>query len=921
MGEAGGFVRPYNLAGTSLGAGFQPFGAISDTIDGLAFAPSTGTIFLAGDSNLTTDLSASFDNPQLFINILQGGNTVVVQSQRIPSAGTNLVGMYDALAGVDAISISAPTASALDGADLFVGILPTTAYSAGEVTAMQDLLLRAGSIVFIGEHFGGDNFTPNNAIISAAIADLGSSLDFVPLTIFDDGFHTATGSQIADDPFTDLVSSVRYAATSEIAGGTPLLFTTTGEPFLAYETFGTTPPVTPVTLSCIFGETFTSPDRIRFEGVAVDVEEKGILKVELINAFNMELLCNGGTNCDFGPGPSGVLSVDVTIQQDDTGIPEVRGTARVTNVDDSCTFGLHSVGAGRREDVLVIDDEAGGTLLKITGDAGIGGPIFASSTRITSETCGPLPPGHEPFAIDDASNCGAMKIRSPFTSVGGDDPEWVITAAGLFEGRVRTDYCQNALGGPGDGTLATDMWVNATLEIGPIADFVDPRRIKGGKKDFSDVLVACAIDTGVDCTDTPDCTLLPLPQGCTDADGDGFASCSSGDVLDCDDSDGDIYPNAPETCNGLDNDCDGSILGTPPEIRVTATKHTVGLGTGPGVTKDPLADILVCAYDKSAGSCAQDICGGISHRQYTCIAGDTTVEPPLSPSCPSVDCCTTNGVGQCSIFPEPGDYIVISADAKKTVLPDPLGVSASNLACGQVMRKNLLQIEKVNTGSSTVTKLPGKSMRQTGSELLIIEPEFIVWDGSTQLYPFIFESVGAWDVTAGLAPPEGFVSDYDSLSITTVDSDLTTGISESVAAQFSVTEVGSDLVPTQTTFEVNHNGVSEMIPSKVDIRLTAEYAKKMKHNVKALEKAGLIYKVKAKEKVKGGGPGGCTATDDPEVMCNDGVDNDCDGNTDSEDTDCPGGSCTDAPLGASCSVDSDCCSNKCKGRSGNKVCK
>jgi len=233
-----------------------------------------------------------------------------------------------------------------------------------------------------------------------------------------------------------------------------------------------------------------------------------------------------------------------------------------------------------------------------------------------------------------------------------------------------------------------------------------------------------------------------------------------------------------------------------------------------------------------------------------------------------------------------------------------------------VMQKNLLQIVKVNTGDGSITKLPAKSMRRTGSDLLIIEPEFVVWDGSTQLYPFIFESVGAWDVTAGVTPPEGFVSDYDSLLVT-VDSEL-------VAVQFSITETGSDLVPTETSFEVNHNGVSEMISSKVDIMLTAEYAKKMKHNVKALEKAGLIYKVKAKVKVKvkEGGPGGCTPTEDPELTCDDDVDNDCDGSTDTEDSDClPGGSCTDAQAGESCSVDSDCCSNNCKGRRGKKICK
>jgi hypothetical protein len=70
-----------------------------------------------------------------------------------------------------------------------------------------------------------------------------------------------------------------------------------------------------------------------------------------------------------------------------------------------------------------------------------------------------------------------------------------------------------------------------------------------------------------------------------------------------------------------------------------------------------------------------------------------------------------------------------------------------------------------------------------------------------------------------------------------------------------------------------------------------------------------------------GGPGSCTATETPEVSCNDGVDNDCDGDTDMVDVDCNGGFCTDAQLGESCTDDADCCSNKCRGRRGSKVCK
>ena len=64
----------------------------------------------------------------------------------------------------------------------------------------------------------------------------------------------------------------------------------------------------------------------------------------------------------------------------------------------------------------------------------------------------------------------------------------------------------------------------------------------------------------------------------------------------------------------------------------------------------------------------------------------------------------------------------------------------------------------------------------------------------------------------------------------------------------------------------------------------------------------------------------CTVTETPEVSCNDGLDNDCDGATDGADSDCDVGG-GGLPAGASCTVDSDCASNKCKGRPGAKICK
>jgi glucose/arabinose dehydrogenase len=62
----------------------------------------------------------------------------------------------------------------------------------------------------------------------------------------------------------------------------------------------------------------------------------------------------------------------------------------------------------------------------------------------------------------------------------------------------------------------------------------------------------------------------------------------------------------------------------------------------------------------------------------------------------------------------------------------------------------------------------------------------------------------------------------------------------------------------------------------------------------------------------------CEPTEDPEVSCSDGQDNDCDGLVDTDDPDCPL-SCQ--PKGAACTANDDCCSNKCRGPDGRKSCK
>ncbi|MBI3836288.1 MAG: HYR domain-containing protein [Planctomycetes bacterium] len=273
---------------------------------------------------------------------------------------------------------------------------------------------------------------------------------------------------------------------------------------------------------------------------------------------------------------------------------------------------------------------------------------------------------------------------------------------------------------------------------------------------------------------------------------------------------------ATDTC-GNTSTADLSVTvhyGATVEIR--AERHYVQTGSHPVATKVPLVGILACIYDKSNGSCVASTCG-INPASYQCILDH----------CTPTNCGTTDASGIVDIDVSPGNYLAVSGDATKTVLPDPLGVSVGDVHCGETHQKYLMQII-----TATGDARPGKVTRLTGSELLIIEPEFIVWNDTVQLYPFVFESIGDWGVTAAVTPPEGFVADYDALS-TLVNDDLK-------AVQFTITEVGSELVPTQTEFTVQHKGKLTQVRSEINLKLTPDYARSRGFKVEELRARGLI---------------------------------------------------------------------------------
>jgi len=252
-------------------------------------------------------------------------------------------------------------------------------------------------------------------------------------------------------------------------------------------------------------------------------------------------------------------------------------------------------------------------------------------------------------------------------------------------------------------------------------------------------------------------------------------------------------------------------------LTVRVAKHTVGGGNQPGSTKEPLSGVLIKVFKISEDDICMSSFGSLQYG-YSWHNYDS-----MWSTCAPAASGTTAGdnepmpAGTVSFSLEPGNYIVIGQYDPDTT-PNSgdeilMGVSAEGLDSGETMNKYLQVLVK-----SDGKKVPAKYTVITGSELMIIEPEYIEWDGTQELYPFVFQGVGDWGVTTSVTPPEGFVADHNSLS--------TEVISEVKVLQFIITDVGSKWEHTKVDHRIKHKGNSQTIRSKVGIKLSERLSKK-----------------------------------------------------------------------------------------------
>ncbi len=134
---------------------------------------------------------------------------------------------------------------------------------------------------------------------------------------------------------------------------------------------------------------------------------------------------------------------------------------------------------------------------------------------------------------------------------------------------------------------------------------------------------------------------------CQDADGDGFPAawhpaCASPALPDCDDSNGAVYPQAPEICDGLDNDCDLVIPSTEGDMDLDtvpdcadpdvdgdgAPNATDCVPTMIGVSHipEPISDLLLTKVGSPALSWAPSLQGHTVNLYSGSSASTATIE-------------------------------------------------------------------------------------------------------------------------------------------------------------------------------------------------------------------------------------------------------------------------------------------------------
>ena len=292
-----------------------------------------------------------------------------------------------------------------------------------------------------------------------------------------------------------------------------------------------------------------------------------------------------------------------------------------------------------------------------------------------------------------------------------------------------------------------------------------------------------------------------------DFDGDGYyyPQAWTSPAVDCNDVDASVNPGVTEIPNnGKDDNCDGIALVTEASygtIDINFNQYLLAAtenSTGP--QKIPCVGAKVAAYDLNS-ECVANL--GFSRPNFDEIWAQ----------CGQVAFGEIDSEGKCAINVPAGVYGIIGefeAGSNKIYC----AVSADDVEANQTIQRYLPVIVLADG-----ELIPGKYHYLKGSELLIIQPEYVEWNddsvGATELYPFVFEAEGSWDVSTEIIPPKGF-------EVAGSDTQTTSAINGTQAVQFTIqkTKGKTQWVPTQVKYTIEHNNKTTKLGSKIDVILS-----------------------------------------------------------------------------------------------------
>lgn len=133
----------------------------------------------------------------------------------------------------------------------------------------------------------------------------------------------------------------------------------------------------------------------------------------------------------------------------------------------------------------------------------------------------------------------------------------------------------------------------------------------------------------------------------------------------------------------------------------------------------------------------------------------------------------------------------------------------------QTLVSKSLRIEKTIYKNGQVKYEAGNRLVLWGSELTIDHPDYTVWSGTEELYPFTFTTNDTWDINVCLDAPAGYtiagVMDIDGNMIEDSNCLQTLVAGESKAVLFKAIETSSPEPDFTATFKATHNGVTKDI--------------------------------------------------------------------------------------------------------------